>query len=176
MVERFLEVYTICCSNGLARTKDHLKDRYFCLTKISGISLKSKHSIQYLSLPSAVRPVLHSQDLPFPKPPEKWTIDDDSSDDEPIPMEQDITDPDFQPSTSNEPHLISQGELNDLVRDLNLSKSRAELLGSRLQGWNLLQKNTNISVFCYRQKILLSILLQLVIWFTGQILINSWLH
>jgi hypothetical protein len=35
---------------------------------------------------------------------------------------------------------------------LNLSKSQAELLGSRLQGLNLLQKNTNISIFRYRQK------------------------
>jgi hypothetical protein len=131
--------------------KDHLTDCYFCLTKISGISLKSKHSIQYPSLPSAVRTVLHSQDLPVSKPPEKWAIDD-NNDDEPVPMEQDITDPDFQPSTSNEPHLISQSELNDLVRDLNLSKSQAEFLGSRLQGWNLLQKNTNISIFPYRQK------------------------
>jgi hypothetical protein len=78
--------------------------------------------------------VLHSQDLPVPKPPEKWTIDDDNDDDEPVPMEQDVGDPDFQPSTSNEPHLISQGELNDLVRDLNLSESQAEFLGSRLQG------------------------------------------
>jgi hypothetical protein len=132
--------------------KDHLTDSYFFLTKISGISLKSKHSIQCPSLPSAVRPVLHSQDLEVPKPPEKWTIDDDNNDDEPVPMEQDISDPDFQPSTSDEPHLISQGDLNNLVRDLNLSKSQAELLGSRLQGWNLLQKNTNILIFWYRQK------------------------
>jgi hypothetical protein len=36
--------------------------------------------------------------------------------------------------------------------DLNLSKSQAEFLGSRLQGWNLLQKNTNISIFCFWQK------------------------
>jgi hypothetical protein len=78
--------------------------------------------------------VLHSQDLPVPKLPEKWTIDDDDNDYEPVPMEQDISDPDFQPSTSNEPHLISQGELNDLVRNLNLSKSQTELLRSRLQG------------------------------------------
>jgi hypothetical protein len=67
-------------------------------------------------------------------------------------MEQDISDPDFQPSTSNEPHLISHGELNDLIRDLKLSKIQAELFGSRLQGWNLLQKNTNISIFRYQQK------------------------
>jgi hypothetical protein len=67
-------------------------------------------------------------------------------------MEQDNSDPDFQPSTSNEPQRISQGELNDLVRELNLSKSQAEFLGSRLQGWNLQQKNTNISIFRHRQK------------------------
>jgi hypothetical protein len=90
--------------------------------------------------------------MPVPKPPEKWTIDDDNNNDEPVPMEQDISDPDFQPSASNEPHLISQSELNDLVRDLNLPKSQAELLGSRLQGWNLLQKSTNTSIFRYRQK------------------------
>ena len=29
-----------------------------------------------------------------------------------------------------EPHLISQGELNDLVRDLNMTKSMSELLCS----------------------------------------------
>jgi hypothetical protein len=83
--------------------------------------------------------------------PKKWTIDDDNND-EPVPMEQNISDPNFQPSTSNEPHLITQGEVNDLVRGLNLSKSQAEFLGSRLQGWNLLQKNTNISKFRYRKK------------------------
>jgi hypothetical protein len=36
------------------------------------------------------------------------------------------------------PHLISQSELNDLARDLNLSKIQAELLASPLQGWNFL--------------------------------------
>jgi len=48
----------------------------------------------------------------------------------------------FETSTSScEPHLLTQGELNDLVRDLKLSKKQAELLGSRLRGWNLLQKD-----------------------------------
>jgi hypothetical protein len=39
----------------------------------------------------------------------------------------------------NKPHLIAQSELNDLVRDLNLSKAQAELLVSRLKQWNLLE-------------------------------------
>jgi hypothetical protein len=37
-------------------------------------------------------------------------------------------------------HLMSQSEINDLARDLNLPKIQAERLASRLQGWNLLQQ------------------------------------
>ena len=36
--------------------------------------------------------------------------------------------------SSNESHLLTQGDLNDIVQDLNLSKKQAELLGSRLNG------------------------------------------
>ncbi|GBP47649.1 hypothetical protein EVAR_40045_1 [Eumeta japonica] len=58
------------------------------------------------------------------------------------------SDPTFEPSTSNkEPHFITQNDLNDLVRDLDLSKRQAELLASRLHDWNLLEKNTRISVY-----------------------------
>jgi hypothetical protein len=72
--------------------------------------------------------VLHSQDLPVPKPPKKWTTDDDNNDDEQVPMEKDINNPDFQPSTSDERHLLPQGQLNYLVMNLNISKSKDEFL------------------------------------------------
>ena len=36
--------------------------------------------------------------------------------------------------SSNESHLLTQGDLNDNVRDLNLSKKQDEILGSRLKG------------------------------------------
>ena len=49
-------------------------------------------------------------------------------------------------------NLISQNELNNLVNDLELSKSKAELWGSRLQQWNLFESNVRISVFRDRQK------------------------
>ena len=45
------------------------------------------------------------------------------------------------------PHFLSQGDLQDLSRDLNLSKEKSELLGSRLKQWNLLQKGVSISFF-----------------------------
>jgi len=37
--------------------------------------------------------------------------------------------------------------LNGLIRDLDLPKNKAELLGSRLQQWNLLKENVRISVY-----------------------------
>jgi hypothetical protein len=44
--------------------------------------------------------------------------------------------------SSNEPHLLTQGDLSDIVRDLKLSRKQAELLGSRLK--NLLCQNTKV--------------------------------
>ena len=53
----------------------------------------------------------------------------------------------WQNQKTNLPHFITQEELNDLVRDLSLSKEKAEILGSGLQEWNLLQEETKISHF-----------------------------
>jgi len=49
-------------------------------------------------------------------------------------------------SSSNEPHLLTQGDLN-IVRDFNLSKKQAELLGSRLKGWNLLRQDIKVCFY-----------------------------
>ena len=43
------------------------------------------------------------------------------------------------------PILFDQAELNDLIRDLNLSKDKSELSGSRLKEKNILNKNVRIS-------------------------------
>jgi len=44
----------------------------------------------------------------------------------------------FVPRTSSRHHFPNQSELDDLIRDLGLTKSGAELLTSRLKEWNLL--------------------------------------
>ena len=50
-------------------------------------------------------------------------------------------------SDIKKPHSISQAELDDLVRNLSLSKEKSELLGSRLKEWNLLQSGATVSHF-----------------------------
>lgn len=70
--------------------------------------------------------------------------------------EESSTEPDetYQPSSSSttDPHLITKEELNDLVRDLDLPKDKAEVLGSRLRQWNLLAADVRISQFRSRHK------------------------
>ena len=130
--------------------KDHTSDCYFCLTNVSGITSKTNKSIIYPNIPSAIRPVPHSKELPVPVPPKNWSLDDldecaTSVDSE---IEED-EDPDYT-EKATEPQLISQSKLNDLIRDLHLSKSQAELLASRLQEWNLLEKNTKVTSYRVR--------------------------
>jgi hypothetical protein len=44
--------------------------------------------------------------------------------------------------SSNEPNLLTQGDLNDIVYDLKVSNGQTEIFGSRLKGWNLLRQDT----------------------------------
>ena len=94
-------------------------------------------TVNYPNILSAISPVPHTEDLPVPVPPQQYILE---SDDEPTenqektpqpstPMDADFT-ADLQ---FNKFHQITQEELNDLIRDLDLPKTKAELLGSRLQ-------------------------------------------
>ena len=58
---------------------------------------------------------------------------------------------DFSAYSSTEPHLITLAEMNDLVLDLDLAKTKAELTGSQLQQWNLLEKGVELSFHRNRQ-------------------------
>jgi len=107
----------------------------------------------YPNIPSALRPVPHGEGISFPEPSKEFTIDSDDED------EGESTSGSPEPPASTEPHvshgrssvphphILTQDELNDLIHDLELSKNEAELLGSRLKQWNLLEKNVRISSF-----------------------------
>lgn len=102
----------------------------------------------YADVPSAIRPVMHSEEFPVPKPPAIIPETFDAIEEK---EEESGETEEYNSPHSKEPHLLTQPDLNDLVRDLNLTKEQAELLGSRLQGWNLLDSSTKITHFRTRQ-------------------------
>jgi len=120
------------------------------------MSWKTKKQVDYPNVPSAIRPVPHSDDLPVPPNPLSGANEDLSSASSKDGDIEDQSDEAFVPHDDKEPHLITQDELSDLIRDLNLTKTQSEILGSRLQQWNLLDNNTRISVYRKRQQCLSS--------------------
>ena len=135
------------------KPSDHVTDCYSGLTpklSQSGLNKKKAKLIEYPNLPSAIRPVSHDESMPVPKAPDEYNLlSDDVCLDSVIgeqldesPGNTDDTREDFETvhyPPEKQPHLISQGELNDLVCNLDLTKTKAEILGSRLQQWNLLE-------------------------------------
>ena len=119
------------------------------MTNTKGFSRKNKSKISYPVCRSAIKPVSHDIDLPVPQPPTKKedTLFVDEGASTSTESEEDLieSDPSFQHESA--PLLINQERLNDLVHDLYLSKENAEVLGSRLQQWNLLEPGTTISSF-----------------------------
>ena len=110
--------------------------------KIDDHNSKTTHNVVYPNIPQALRPVELDVSLPIPKPPQQSTVHEEeptstSPEDESGSSCSNV-DPDFPKLTI--PYLISQCELNDLARDISLSKTQAELLASPLQGWNFLQQ------------------------------------
>jgi hypothetical protein len=58
---------------------DHVPHCYFYLTSITGVTAKSKHTVQYPNLSSVMRSVLHNAELLVPKPTTNMTSDGVSS-------------------------------------------------------------------------------------------------
>ena len=124
---------------------NHESDCYFCMTKIKGFTKKTRSKIIYADCPSALKPVPHNEEMPVPKPPPEADI-------ESSPSKENLGATGMDMSNQLEPepellHLLNQTHLNDLVRDLKLSKDKSELLSSRLKGWNLLQPGTKVTYF-----------------------------
>ena len=88
---------------------------------------KDRKKIVYPSIPSSIAPANHSPQLPIPQPQTTHAISSTLSEDD---------DADFEVDTqcsSKDPHFPNQNELDDLTRDLGLTKAKAEMLSSRLK-------------------------------------------
>ena len=105
---------------------------------------KNKSKITYPNCESARKPVPHDETNPPPVPPAMSdTSSSEDSTSDPETGEGDM----YVPDADNFPQLLGQAELNNSVRDLELTNEKAELLGSRLQERNLLKPGTKISYF-----------------------------
>ena len=155
--------------------KNHHDDCYFCLVgNLSKYSGKMLKSVQYPDISSAKRPVRHSEGVPVPiftelpeLPPAPTPIiapmevsysnpfleDDDGATDEDLCFDNQNNDRDFGPKEMSQ--IFTQEELNDLVRDLDLSKESSEVLASRLNEKGLLHRSASVKFFRNREKILL---------------------
>lgn len=118
---------------------NHQTDCYFCLTKVAGFNMKNRKNIIYANVPSVSKPVQRSPNDPLPVIPSATTSESDLS---------------FTSSCSlyeaDEPHLVTQAELNDLIRDIHLTKQDSELLASRMQQWKHLAVGTKVTIYRYR--------------------------
>lgn len=118
--------------------KNHHDDCYFCMVKPLGKNAQSRKFVQYPNIPSAMRPVPHSDEVPIPAVP-LHLLDIRSSETSSSEGKQ-AEDEEYNPSTSRagKPQCFTQDELDDLVRDLGLSRESAQLLCSRLAEKNFL--------------------------------------
>ena len=115
-------------------------DCYFCMVDISKyIKTKNRKKIVYPGIPLSIAPVNHGPELPIPHPPTTHAISSTSSEDD---------DSDFEIGTqcsSKDPHFSNQNVLDDVTRDLSLTKAKTEILSSCLKEWNLLAPSCKVS-------------------------------
>ena len=119
--------------------KDNVTDCYFCITNLQAINRKNKHCVQYPDVPSAIRPVPHGPDLPVPEPDVAMESSSESKSDNTADRAQSE---EYMPEENDRPVPLTQADLNELTRDLNLSKESAQFLGSLLRENNLLAPET----------------------------------
>ena len=101
--------------------------------------------MKYPDVPSAIKPVPHGPAVPVRNPPKDLFEFLSSTD-----TDESTEDLWNQHCSSKQPKLLSQAQLNDLTRDLYLSKESAQLLRSRLRENNLLAPETTF--YWYRNR------------------------
>jgi len=125
---------------------------------VTGFSAKNKHKIVYPNLNSAVRPIPLDNNIPVLQPSEnglafleQMECADGSS---PEATQHSSDNQYVREERNSEPKRFNQEELSDLIRDLSLSKDKAELLASRLIKRNLLESDDRVCHYRIRNNVL----------------------
>ena len=132
---------------------NHYTDCYFCMVDPTK-RRKGKNAppIEYPNIPSSIPPVLHNTtDLPVPQPPTRdqpypaETSSEDSKKEEGAPSSSSVICHRRRVGDEKCPYYPNQEDINDLIRELALTKSNAKLLISRLKQWGLLNEGICIT-------------------------------
>ncbi|KAF2881427.1 hypothetical protein ILUMI_24749 [Ignelater luminosus] len=84
------------------KPKDYCTDFYFCMVKITGITSKTKNSLKYPDISSALRRISHTSELSVSTPSTTWTADLEKDVNADLTeMEAVDEDPDFLKSPTN---------------------------------------------------------------------------
>jgi len=96
------------------------------------MSMKNKSALLYPNIPSEFRPVPHGVGHLVPEPPGNFAMyceDEESVSSNSEEQQPSVSrDADYLPRTHFSNHKITEGELSDLIRDLELPKNKAKLL------------------------------------------------
>lgn len=127
-------------------------DCYFYFSSVNLLfPAKNQHQIEYPSLEP--RKLVKHDTLSILFPPDDRLdsiVDDIECDKGSTCVSETTTDPDYRyKGTHLKPKLLSRDQLNNLVRNLGLSKEKSELLASRLRENNLLEHNVEVSFMHY---------------------------
>lgn len=121
----------------------HTKDCYVCLTKVTGFSNNTK--VVYANVPSVSLPVPHSDAVAYPICPgsenKRKSLSSSS---------EKSSGNEFM--VENKPKILSQAQLNDWVRDLELTKQKSELHASRMQQFNFVAPDVKVTYYRNRHQ------------------------
>ena len=135
--------------------KNHFDNCYFCKIDLKGFNRHKKKSWKYPNLVSAWRPIPHCETVPvsqsshLPDMTTNWN-DVHESLESSCDSGSSVYD-----GSSTIPEQISQEELSNLIRDLNLSQNGSEILASSLKDKNSLSAGTTVTFYRTKEKKLL---------------------
>ena len=138
--------------------KNHHDDCFFCMVNMSRWNRHKKGSWYHPDIDSARRLVAHCEDVPIPvfcslpqldssnelRAKAKQNSGDDSN------FSDIMSDTNAKLQHKIKP--FTQDQLNDLIRDLALSKKAAEVLASRLNEHGILDSETKITFYRHREE------------------------
>ncbi|XP_076310080.1 uncharacterized protein LOC143225124 [Tachypleus tridentatus] len=109
---------------------DHTSNCYFCMVDPSKYQTgKNAYAIMYPDLPSSIVPVPHCPELVVPTPPERKQPSSEESSKSKEEVDVEDRDNSFRGAAGERnPYYPNQRDLNDLIRDLGLTKSNAKTI------------------------------------------------